>query len=114
MITINGIQYEQRDLGTPHPNGRMSRVMLASLMVAAASLSGVSNSPGKSPMPVVDLEMEFAFIQAKKSKLSKRERDWVEQQFHRRYKVVDQPINLQFNAPYSTELEEGHNNNSDD
>lgn len=83
-ITIADVEYEKR------PEHTRSGSKLAAL-VAVATMCGVQFRDR--PAPTQDLVAEFALIQEKKSKLSRRDREWVEAEFHRKY-VKSEPDRL--------------------
>lgn len=86
-ITINGIEYQPRKNNEYNSKTTTFGIMLAAQVMLGMSAS-LNTSGLKAKMPTVSLETEFELIQFKKSKLSKRERDWVERQFHAKYTVI--------------------------
>jgi len=84
-IEINGEKYESIE----QPKRKaMSKMMLASL--ALAGMSGYSMGTGVKKLYPLSQELvyEFKLIQEKKSKLSRSERDRVEQSFYKYFKKL--------------------------
>ena len=82
MIEINGVKYQEKK------RAKVSKttfsIMLAGLMLGGGMLGG-----GKEKQrPNADIVKEYELIQNKKSNLSRSERDWVEDQFLRKYEKV--------------------------
>lgn len=78
VIEINGNKYVQKIKG--NDGVPMSHKMFSLEMMAMTMMGGFS-APRSRQTPKVDIVKEYGLIEQKKSNLSKRERDWVVQQF---------------------------------
>lgn len=86
-VEVNGIRY-QRIEREPKPQSKaLSTLVLMSVLMGG----GVSSFTDRSNnYPKVDIVEEYKLIQQKKSNLSRRERNWVEYQFERNFKRVEE------------------------
>jgi hypothetical protein len=88
-IEINGLKYQLKEQNKTQIT-RFSRV--STMLIGRAMMFGGQGNVGTSrkqrERPKVNLVSEFELIQNKKSKLSKNDRDWVEFQFHRNFKLI--------------------------
>lgn len=84
IITVNGVNYTRRVREEKLPRKEMSPVMA---MMVSMSAYG-QTSAYKRPRPVVDIAEEFGRIQRKESKLSRNDRQWVENQFNYEYEPI--------------------------
>lgn len=81
QIEIGGELYEQR----PQSSSRNLNRGMVTVLAMASMFGGL---PYGRPAPQVNLIEEYTLILQKKSKLSKRDRDWVVNQFNRTFKKV--------------------------
>jgi hypothetical protein len=79
MITLAGKQYVRVET-PPSPSRRALTIPLMAMALMYGTGSRVSAAPD------VHIESEFELIQQKKSKLSRSQRDWVVQQFFKKYR----------------------------
>lgn len=88
-IDINGLKYRQKEQNNQQTT-RQSRMSV--LLMGMAMMFGAQGSIGTSKRqretPKVNIVEEFKLIQEKKSKLSRKDRDWVVFQFNRYYEIV--------------------------
>lgn len=83
MIEINGIRYEPRE----QPKRSRKAEMALATLIAIGGMYALSGGYER-PNPDVNIVEEFKLIQAKKSNLSKRDRDWVINQFNHLFKKI--------------------------
>lgn len=87
-IEINGLKYRQKEQN----NQQMARQSRMSVMLMGmAMMFGGQGSVGtsrKRETPKVNIVEEFKLIQEKKSKLPRKDREWVVFQFNRHYEMV--------------------------
>lgn len=83
-IAVNGVKYREKEKQQRKP---MSTPLIAALMLAQGYSHILGGSDQKST-PNVDIVKEYGLIQQKKSLLSKSERDWVVDQFNRKYEQI--------------------------
>ena len=93
VFYVNGVAYEPRQ--EEYRFGGRNRGRMASLIAIAEALGGLGSMDfGKGYTrklsPDIDIIQEFALIQHKKSKLSRRERDAVVRTFNNSYTIVKQ------------------------
>lgn len=81
IIEINGTLYKRNEY---KQKKAMSSKMMG-LLLAGMALNGNMYKSTKEPELHIDLIEEFKLIQAKKSKLTRKQRDWVTHQFHKHY-----------------------------
>ncbi len=92
-IEINGIKYLPKEQNTSQPKKySKSFAMLYGMTMMFSGQGNVGTSKRQKETPKVNLVEEFTLIQAKKSKLSSNDRDWVVFQFNRHYYAVLQTI----------------------
>lgn len=88
IVIIDGVKYVRRE--QERPRSRSGSRMLTTMMAMATMMGGdIGMSSSKKERPTVNLPEEYALIQAKKSHLSKSDRDWVVRQFEKNYKKLD-------------------------
>lgn len=88
-IEINGLKYQQIEQNTQQTarSSRMSTMLMGiAMMFGGQGILG--NSKPQRQTPKVNLVEEFRLIQEKKSKLSKKDRDWVVFQFNRNFILI--------------------------
>lgn len=88
-IDINGLKYRQKEQNNQQTTGqsRMSVILMGMAMMFVAQGS-IGTSKRQRETPKVNIVEEFKLIQEKKSKLSRKDRDWVVSQFNRYYEIV--------------------------
>lgn len=86
IVEVGGVQYQSVEARKQTGAGMKSLL----LMTAALSLASIGGGGYSKPAPNVNIVEEYKLILQKKSKLSKRDRDWVVYQFHRRFKKIEQ------------------------
>jgi hypothetical protein len=87
IIEINGIKYKKKPQKPIRP---MSPMMMSLMLMAEMSYSpymGVSQSK-KENHSGINIVEEYGLIQQKKSKLSRKEREWVVYKFERDFAPV--------------------------
>ena len=87
-IEINGLKYRQKQQNSQQTS-RHSR--MSTMLMGMAMMFGAQGSVGTSRQrktPKVNIVEEFKLIQEKKSKLPRKDRDWVVFQFNRHYEMV--------------------------
>lgn len=84
-IEINGTKYQKRETTAPKSSGRLNSIMAATMMMGG--MYNLGNSYSR-PNPNVDLVEEYKLVQEKKSKLGKRDREWVIWAFNKTYKAI--------------------------
>ena len=85
-IEIDGIKYQKREQTQRKSSGRLSALML--MTAAMGGLMG-GNSYNR-PNPQVDIAEEYKLILQKKSKLCRRDREYVQWAFKQLYKEVSE------------------------
>lgn len=85
-VEVNGVKYRERN---PERHINLPSRLHSIIMIANAFAAFDPFAPKTKERPKVDLVKEFELIQNKKSKLSRRNRDWVEHQFHQNFIKVD-------------------------
>jgi hypothetical protein len=80
-LEINGVKYVKVE---KEPRKQMSSSVAKVIMLA--SMFGVFG--GKTKQVDINIIEEFELIQQKKSKLSSKDRDWVNYKFNKEYKKV--------------------------
>ncbi len=83
-IEIDGVKYQK--IERPVSNGASSK--MKSIMAATMMMSGGMGNSYSRPNPTVDLVEEYKLVQEKKSKLGKRDREWVIWAFNKTYKAI--------------------------
>ena len=78
---INGVEYTSR------PRKPFNSMMSKALGMALVMQGMVGSSRNRVEIPRLDIVKEYELIMQWKSKLSRREREWVKSQFHKRYVV---------------------------
>ena len=88
-IEINGLKYRQKEQNNQQTT-RQSRmcVMLMGMAMMFGAQGSIGTSKRQRETPKVNIVEEFKLIQEKKSKLSRKDRDWVVFQFNRYYEIV--------------------------
>lgn len=90
IITINDVQYVLR----PKTNNKSSKTVSKYLIMASifAGVSYIPNIGGRGIQLPSDISLipEFELIQQKKSKLSRRQRDYVESLFFKEYMTLEE------------------------
>ena len=88
-IDINGLKYRQKEQNNQQTTrqSRMSVILMGMAMMFGAQGS-IGTSKRQRETPKVNIVEEFKLIQEKKSKLSRKDRDWVVFQFNRYYEIV--------------------------
>ncbi len=81
---INGTTYIERPQSPKRYSKSASRMMIATMMLVGE----VYSPPKERSLPGVNIKEEYALIQNKKSKLSRRDRNLVEILFAERYRKV--------------------------
>ena len=77
------------------PKGNMGRILAQSMLMAEIAGLGYGSSVGgfkdnkAKELANIDIIDEFRLIKAKKSNLTKSQRDWVEYQFNKRYEQIN-------------------------
>ena len=87
-LEINGLKYRQKQQNSQQTS-RQSR--MSTMLMGMAMMFGAQGSVGTSRQretPKVNIVEEFKLIQEKKSKLSRKNREWVVFQFNRHYEMV--------------------------
>jgi hypothetical protein len=84
-MEVNGIEYERRVVKKTTNSKTIGMLTMLSMF---GGMGGYGDKKART-RPVVNLEEEFALIQAKKSKLSRGDRDWVVATFHKQWKQVN-------------------------
>lgn len=87
-IEINGLKYRQKEQNNQQ-TARQSRMSV--MLMGMAMMFGGQGSVGSSRQretPKVNIVEEFKLIQEKKSKLPRKDREWVVFQFNRHYEMV--------------------------
>lgn len=82
---VNGVKFQKRKLPTKRP---ISKPMRAILIMAMAMGVLDSNTKKSKEISDIDIIREYELIQKKKSTLSRSQRDWVVDQFERRFEEV--------------------------
>lgn len=82
-ITINGVAYIEREQKKKYPKS------FAEIAIDNAVVDYMSSHYSRKLSKDIIIELEFALIQLKKSKLSKWERDEVVFQFNKKYKKIE-------------------------
>ena len=90
-IEINGLKYRQREQNN-HQTARQSRmsVMLMGMAMMVEAQGSVGTSKRQREMQKVNIVEEYKLIQEKKSKLPRKDREWVISQFNRHFELVAQ------------------------
>ena len=88
-IEINGLKYRQKEQNNQQ-TARQSRmsVMLMGMAMMFSGQGSVGTSKRQRETPKVNIVEEFKLIQENKSKLSRKDREWVVFQFNRLYEMV--------------------------
>lgn len=88
-IEMNGLKYRQKEQNNQETTrkSRMS-VMLMGMAMMFGAQGSIGTSKRQRETPKVNIVEEFKLIQEKKSKLSRKDRDWVVFQFNRYYEIV--------------------------
>ena len=88
-IDINGLKYRQKEQNNQQTTrqSRMS-VMLMGMAMMFGAQGSIGTSKRQRKTPKVNIVEEFKLIQKKKSKLSRKDRDWVVFKFNRYYEIV--------------------------
>lgn len=88
-IEINGLKYRQKKQNNQHiaRNSKMSTVIMGMAMMFIGQGS-IGTSKRQREAPKVNIVEEFKLIQEKKSKLPRKDREWVVLQFNRHYQMV--------------------------
>lgn len=88
-IEINGLKYRQKEQNNQQTTrkSRMS-VMLMGMAMMFGAQGSIGTSKRQRKTPKVNIVEEFKLIQKKKSKLSRKDRDWVVFKFNRYYEIV--------------------------
>ena len=88
-IEINGLKYRQKEQNNQQTTrqSRMS-VMLMGMAMMFGAQGSIGTSKRQRETPKVNIVEEFKLIQEKKSKLSRKDRDWVVFKFNRYYEIV--------------------------
>jgi len=87
-IEINGLKYRQKEQNNQQ-TARQSKTSV--MLMGMAMMFGGQGSVGTSKQrekPKVNIVEEFKLIKEKKSKLPRKDRDWVVFQFNRYYEIV--------------------------
>ncbi len=85
-IEIDGIKYQKREQTTRKSSGRLN-----ALMLMTAAMGGMMGGDSyQRPAPKVDIAEEYKLILQKKSKLCRRDREYVEWAFKKLYKQVSE------------------------
>ena len=89
-VEISGVKYRRIKKEKPSPKYMdLSEILQSDVYTPYLNeLSSLSSNRNKLPMPKINIETEFILIQCKKSKLTKREREWVVSQFNKLYQIV--------------------------
>ena len=85
-IEINGKKYQKIERKEKQYSGSMPKMMMMAMMFM--SMHTMLNGSRSKETPKVDIVKEFELIQQKKSKLSKSQRDWVENQFLNNFREI--------------------------
>lgn len=87
MITINGKNYEQKEVQQKKSNlsPKMNMLMMMAMAFSGNSFGGTVKAKGECN---VDIVKEFGLIQLKKSNLSRSQRDLVVFQFNKHFVEV--------------------------
>ena len=88
-IEINGLKYRQKEQNNQQTTrqSRMS-VMLMGMAMMFGAQGSIGTSKRQRKTLKVNIVEEFKLIQKKKSKLSRKDRDWVVFKFNRYYEIV--------------------------
>ena len=87
-IEINGLHYRQKKQEHKNDNKIVSLILGASMMFSARGIVGTSKR--ERDYPKVNLIEEYKLIQQKKSKLSRKDREWIIFQFNRNYELINE------------------------
>lgn len=90
-IEIDGLKYrqiEQNNAQTLRKSKMATMIMGMAMMFTAQGNIGSSRRQRETPK--VNIVEEFKLIHEKKSKLSRKDRDWVVAQFHRNFQLVSE------------------------
>lgn len=90
VINIEGKPYAQVQQPKPF-GGKLPAVLMGMMMMSGMAGIYDSGTPKTNPIAGVDIVEEFALIQQKKSRLSKRERDMVVQVFNQNFILLETP-----------------------
>jgi hypothetical protein len=85
-IEIDGIKYQKREQTQRKSSGRLNSIML--MAAAMGGLHG-DNSYNR-PAPQVDIAEEYKLVLQKKSKLCRRDREYVQWAFEQLYKKISE------------------------
>ena len=85
-IEINGKKYQKIEREEKKHSKPFSEIYMTAMMFSGM-YDGL-NRTYKRETPKVDIVQEFELIQQKKSKLSKSQRDWVENQFLNNFREI--------------------------
>jgi|LakMenE01Jun11ns_1017448.scaffolds.fasta_scaffold7259039_1 hypothetical protein len=89
MITINGKNYEQKQIAqnnTPKMSSKMAAFLMMGMVLSGMDMGGGSNL--NKELADIDIVKEFELIQLKKSNLSREKRNWVVCQFNKHFVEV--------------------------
>lgn len=84
-VEIEGIHYELREPKQVKLSSGLTMILMMSMLIPSVSGIISKNEPER---PRVNIVEEYKLILQKKSKLSRRQRDWVEYQFKKQYKQI--------------------------
>jgi hypothetical protein len=87
-IEINGLKYRQKEQNKQQiaSRSRMSNMLMGMAMMFVGQ--GSVGTSRQRETPKLNIVEEFKLIQEKKSKLPRKNRDWVVFQFNRQYEMV--------------------------
>lgn len=88
-IEINGLKYRQKEQNNQQ-TARQSRMSVMGMAMMFGTQGSVGTSKRQRETPKVNIVEEFKLIQEKKSKLPRKDREWVVFQFNRHYEMVSQ------------------------
>lgn len=87
-IEIDGLKYRQKLTNNKPKIYGKSFMMLYGMAMMFSGQGSVGSSKKQSEPPRVNIVEEYKLIQAKKSRLSRNDRDWVVRQFNREFELV--------------------------
>lgn len=87
-IEINGLKYRQKEQNNQPKKYNKSFAMLYGMAMMFGMQGSVGTSKKQRETPKVNIVEEFKLIQEKKSKLPRKDREWVVFQFNRYYEMV--------------------------
>jgi hypothetical protein len=88
-IEINGLIYQEKEQNNQRVtrHSKMSTMIMGMAMIFGAQGS-IGTSKRERESPKVNIVEEYKLIQEKKSKLPRKDREWVVFQFNRHYELV--------------------------